>query len=690
MNMKGAVQSFLAISVLSSAAHAQDVKVLQSEKPKWALAPPTFPVADPPKDALVQIRFSDNQIRLSKTGRETFVAQRFKILRPEALQTANLRFAWLPTKGRLTVHSVRIHRKDGSSAEMLGKATFNIVQREDNLEQSVLTGLTMAVFSTPGVEVGDEVEFSATITDRDPTLGDKTFGVLQLPMVEIGGAFRERLLLTDGVTLNRKITPDLVKPAYAVVNDASELVVKVDNPKSANLPEGAPGRFGVARQIEYSSFSGWPEVSSTFWKHFDVASKLSSKSPVRAEVAKIAAATKDPEERALAALKLVQDRIRYVYVGFGTGNYTPVEADETWERRYADCKGKTALLLAVLRELGVPAEAVLVNQSGVDGIGEKLPSPGQFDHVLVRAFVGEKAYWLDGTRFNSPKLSNLPQPSFRAALPLRPKGAEIEAIAAKPSTYPALLEIVDIDASAGTESPSRISARKVFHGDEVTQIRAALASLAGDDLKQALREIFGYAAKDTENETTDWAYDDTTGALSLTWKGTQKLEWDGDTPTEKRYTLPGAGFTPPTELNRPKEQDQSAPWAVNFPDFRCWVTTMRLPPDKARLKWTYSAAPVDRTVGGVRYFRKAAIQNGVVQTVMSKRAMQAELSTEEATSIGAALPSFDNETSYVYQRQVGKDAGNTDDPRAPIDSTVINWQSAGQLCQNSATIDKSK
>lgn len=666
---------------MAASVQAQPAKVIKGASPQWALGPPDFRASDPPKEALIQIRFFDNQVRVSKSGQQNFIAQRFKILRPEALQAANLRFVWRPTSGQLTVHSIRLHRKDGSITELLDKATFQIVQREENLEQSVLTGLTTAVFAIPGVEIGDDIEFSATVTDRDPTLGDKTFGTLQLPLIDIGGTFRARLLLSDSVRVTRKITPDLDNAALKTINTADELLVRVDDPKSANLPVGAPGRYGTKRLIEYSSFAGWPAISSTFWRYFDQASRLAENSLVRKEIAKIAAASNDPEARALAAVKFVQDRIRYVYVGFGTGNYTPATADQTWDRRYGDCKGKTALLLAMLRELGIRAEATLVHQAGADGLGDRLASPGLFDHVLVKASIGEAVYWLDATQFNSPKLSNLPQPNFRTALPLRESGAELETVSGKPMSSPSELEIVEIDASAGTDKPACISVRRVLHGNEVTQLRAGLASIAGTDLKQVVRDTLGFASGDTEAEETSWTYDEETGALSLQWAGTQKLDWEGETPERQFYYIPSAGFTPPNELKRPKEQDQSAPWAVDFPNFKCWVTTIKLPPDRGRFRWNYSAKKVDRVFGGIRYFRQATIKKGTVQTVMSRSAQQAELSADEAKTINAGLKDFDNSKSYVYAALVGRDAGDTDDPRSIVNPSTIDWLSAGQLCQ---------
>ena len=79
-------------------------------------------------------------------------------------------------------------------------------------------------------------------------------------------------------------------------------------------------------------------------------------SAIKTEAAKIAAANLSPFDRARAALKLVHQDVRYIYVGLNGGNYTPATAEQTWQRRYGDCKGKTALLLALLRGLDIAAE----------------------------------------------------------------------------------------------------------------------------------------------------------------------------------------------------------------------------------------------------------------------------------------------------------------------------------------------
>ena len=125
------------------------------------------------------------------------------------------------------------------------------------------------------------------------------------------------------------------------------------------------------------------------------------------------------------ALELVQDKVRYLFNGMEEGNYVPQTPTQTWSVRYGDCKAKTLLLLAMLRELGIEAEAVLANSQLGDWLPRRLPTPGAFDHVIVRATIGGESLWLDGTG-SGARLADLGDvPAFRHALPLRAAGAEL-------------------------------------------------------------------------------------------------------------------------------------------------------------------------------------------------------------------------------------------------------------------------
>ena len=89
--------------------------------------------------------------------------------------------------------------------------------------------------------------------------------------------------------------------------------------------------------------------------YYDKAAVLAPSSPLKAEVATIRALSDDPRVQAAAALHLVQQKVRYLYVRANDG-FVPPSVDLTWLRRWGDCKAKTALLVALLRELGITAD----------------------------------------------------------------------------------------------------------------------------------------------------------------------------------------------------------------------------------------------------------------------------------------------------------------------------------------------
>jgi transglutaminase-like putative cysteine protease len=162
--------------------------------------------------------------------------------------------------------------------------------------------------------------------------------------------------------------------------------------------------------------------------------------PLRGQIADIRAATSDPMAQAAMALTIARRDVRYLYVGLGQGNLKPMPADQVWLRGFADCKGKTALLLGLLDGLGIKAEAALVSTQEGEAMDRRLPSVTGFDHVIVRAQLAGRIYWLDPTAEMAAKdgaidLAAMPVPRYGWALPLR-IGAGLEAVGGARSAEP--------------------------------------------------------------------------------------------------------------------------------------------------------------------------------------------------------------------------------------------------------------
>jgi tetratricopeptide (TPR) repeat protein len=646
------VKKFLSCMVVALApagmAHAASRDLHYVAPPAWVMPAPTATGAAAPDGAPVRIVYTDVQIRLTAAGDENYTAYKLKILTPEGLPAANLSATWNPSTDDLDIHTLRLIR-DGKVIDVLASEKFEVIQRENNLENAMLDGQLTATLQVPGAEVGDELEFSATLRRRETVFGDRSHGFGQLPIMSDAGAHRFRLIWPANKTIKLSGTPDLGRLPVEEHNGEHELRYEIRTPSSAIMADEAPSRFNIRRLIEYSQFSDWSQVSSLMAPLFDKAAQLSADSPIHAEAARIAKASADPQVRAGAALQLVEDRIRYVYVGLDGGNYRPAPADETWKRRFGDCKAKTIVLMALLHELGIEAEAVLVNSKGGDGTDQRLPTPQMFDHVLVRTTIDGKTYWLDGTRLGDRRLSTTLQLPSRWALPIKASAARLEAVTPEAPLLPLSSMLVDIDARSGVSSSAKIYMEEVERGDSALQMRAALAGLSREDADRQLKGFWRQTNPWLQPATTSWRYDEFQQALILTVRGDGKMDWEGNDIQGHALDIMSAGFTPPNEMRRPAEQDQSAPWAVDFPKFRRWTTVVRLPPAVASKTWVLYDDPVDLKLGGFSYHREAELAGGVVRSTMSVRSYLPEITAAQASEVNDKLPSFNNKISRVYE-----------------------------------------
>jgi hypothetical protein len=86
---------------------------------------------------------------------------------------------------------------------------------------------------------------------------------------------------------------------------------------------------------------------------------------------------------------------RYVGIELGIHGWKPYPVAEVYRRRFGDCKDKASLLVALLREAGVPAHIALVRTTQLGYAATSPPSMWTFNHAI--AWVEEFDLFLDGT-----------------------------------------------------------------------------------------------------------------------------------------------------------------------------------------------------------------------------------------------------------------------------------------------------
>lgn len=661
--------------LIASSASAEQQQVRRGPPPAWVT--PSALLAVPENvSGPVFWRRQDVKIHLGDQGQAHYLGYRVKILQSGALELGNITIAWNPPARSPIVHGIKLYRGD-QVTDVLKDASFEILRREDQLEAAKLDGTLTAVLRVPDLRVDDELEVDVTTFVSDPTLGRNEAGILLLGPSPPSGRYRLGLSWDDGHKPNLKMTADMTA---AMLKAERGVEFQFDNPAILSPPKDAPGRYQWQRVVEFSDFADWAALSRHFAPLFAKAAMLAGNSAIKREASRIAAAQTRPLDRASAALKLVQQDVRYIYVGLNGANLTPATAEETWQRRYGDCKGKTVLLLALLAELGIDAEAVLVNSSGGDdGLDQRLPIPQLFDHVLVRAHIDGVAYWLDGT------LPPVAPPSARPAfpvnwvLPLTARGSGIEELSWQPATTPDTVSLFEIDARGGFDKPAKIVSTKIVRGIEGLQQQIQLSSVTAGQLLEAYRQR---AIGDVwqEIDEVQWHYDQKAGASILTVRGTGTVDWDDDGDGAKSLTLPGGGFNPPERRVRATNQNRDVPFYSKL-EYSCDVTTVRLPSSTQAKHWS-SSASFDTRLFGRNYYRAWELRDGSIRMVRGSRVEQPEIDPAAAERDNARIAAFDNSMGRIFYDPSGQDASVGSGEKVPA-TYDLDWTARNVPCASS-------
>lgn len=434
---------------------------------------------------------------------------------------------------------------------------------------------------------------------------------------------RLRVLWPKGQAVRWRALDGMPEPKLGEQGGEVEALVDAQDLRPAPKPDGAPARFRRGRELDVSNYASWGEAASLMAPLFAEAERLKAGSEVEKEAQAIAARTKDPAARASAALALVQEKVRYVAQAMGAAGYTPATADQTWERRFGDCKGKTVLLIALLRALDIPAEPALVASTQGDGLDARLPAVTVFDHVIVRATVAGRDYWLDGTRTGDRDLAAVSTPDFGFVLPLRPAGATLVRLQPEPAKTPMAAVAVRIDASAGIDKPAPFHVDAVFRGDGALALKLSLANLAPDDLDRALRSYWRKEFEFVEASKVSAVYDPPSGEERISMDGAAKMDWSNG-----GYEADGAVLGWRFDAHRDPGPHADAPFAVGFPSYDLRTETITLP-DRGR-GFTVWGDSFDRELAGYAFHRSARIDGGVFRLEASTRALKPEITLEQA------------------------------------------------------------
>jgi len=584
---------------------------LYQPTPEWVVPAQLPDVTALPASAPALLIF-DGQHRIAEGTLWSYVDTAQRIISSEVLnQMATLTIPWMPDKGDLIVHELAIIR-DGQTIDLLADGkTFTVLRREQSLEQRELTGQLTATMDVEGLRVGDILRVRFSTTTHDQALGDHVqmvTPILTAPMAVGQGRLRT-LWANDSGARWKALMPGI--DARPVRRGAfTELVIDLPVAKPPEMPEDAPMRFRPVPMLEASTFTDWKDVSRTMAPLFATDELIPEGSPLAAEMAAIMQAHATPLARAQAALQLVQDKVRYLAVQMDGGNYVPQSPERTWTLRYGDCKAKTLLLLALLRGMGLEAEAVLAHAQLGDMVVNRLPSAAAFNHVLVHATVDGQSLWLDGTGMGARIEDIHDTPPFVNVLPLQPQGADLIRIEPHADGRPSLDLTMDVNESSSVDVPSVFDLTLVLRGGTATQINLLRNRLDAARQQELFATFLSRVVGDSQFGAIEAQSDEQAGLLTLKARGLSNTAWRWDDKLMKRPVdrwLGMINFGP----DRARAAWSAIPVATPSPEGRRMRMRLRLP-DGGRGFRIDGEPQLQQSIAGFTFNRSVTLEDGLV------------------------------------------------------------------------------
>lgn len=300
-----------------------------------------------------------------------------------------------PAYQQLVLHAVEL-RRGGARIDRLADSRIEVLRRESGLESRLMDGSRTLSVTIPDVRVGDRIEYRFTIHGYNPVFG-RGYHDYWTPRYGVPVALREVRVRYPRAMPLRLHAPEPGFEREEGVEDGLRWVrIRGRNVAAGVDEDSVPDGHASLSRIEVSTAGGWEDVAD--WALPLYPGRFSDRALAAELAAQLRLGAGDPAGSLERAVAFVQGEVRYTGLDMGLNSHAPNPPELVVHRRFGDCKDKSQLLVALLREAGIRAEPVLVNTALRERTGERLPSPLAFDHVVVRAHLPQGEVWVDATR----------------------------------------------------------------------------------------------------------------------------------------------------------------------------------------------------------------------------------------------------------------------------------------------------
>lgn len=297
---------------------------------------------------------------------------------------------WEPWHEKRPVLHARVVTPDGVAHELDQKTIVDGPAGSN--EQDTFSDVRLVKSPLPAVQPGSIVE-EVIEQDYEPILHADVNRVFMGRPVPVR---MSRLMVDYPATLPFRYTASLLDGAKATRTSESGVVHLAIEQSPMEVPDEPLPMLPFDAQrwpnVTFSTGASWQSLAR---EYNGIVEQRIVDAPIKDAVSGAQSIT-DRTARIRALVRALHEQVRYTGVEFGDAAIVPAKPVDTLKRKYGDCKDKAALLVAMLRASGIPAQLALLSAGEGLDVDPKYPGSGLFNHAIVY-IPGPPEAWIDAT-----------------------------------------------------------------------------------------------------------------------------------------------------------------------------------------------------------------------------------------------------------------------------------------------------
>jgi transglutaminase-like putative cysteine protease len=542
-----------------SVLQGQNKGVRTGAEPGWVTRNPVHytmnSLDDEADDGYVDLMY-EKQVSLIQPA--SFYKKAIKIISEAGVQNSSkISISFDPSYQDLCFHSIRIVR-GSQTINKLQLSRIKTIQQETELDRFIYNGSLTAVLVLDDVRKGDVIEYSYTIKGMNPIFGDKYSDMYDVRFTVPVYQLYYKLVTPKERPVTIKNSQVAISPVVSSTAKDVTYEWKQENLSSLYIEDDLPSWYDPYPMIMVSEFKSWQEVNNWALRLFPFNVPLSA--ALQNQVAEIKKKHTNPENRILAALRFVQDDVRYMGIEMGVNSHQPHSPAQVLSQRFGDCKDKSYLLCTLLRAMGIEASPVFINTTYKKTIGNWLPSAKAFDHTTVRVKLNGSFYFFDPTiSYQRGSLQDISFPDYQVGLVITDTTTGLTSIPLQEKGMVKVKEVFNVRHMGGS---AQLIVTTRYTGSYADDVRSVFQNSSIYEKRKDYEDYYSDYIDKIKADSLDYIDDEQTGAFTTIEHYTVSDFWGTSTALKKAsfqpYVIDGI-------IKKPKEQDRTMPFYQVFP-----------------------------------------------------------------------------------------------------------------------------